>query len=202
MPQYTGPHDYFDERYVTEWTGSACAKRPFREDILAAMVEKVKSLPRPAVFELGSGPGFLAERILLECDVEAYHLFDFSPLMLDMSRSRLARFGGLVHFHQGSFLDEGWWQNIPYPFDAILSLQAVHEVRDVVRIPRLFSELNQMLKSGGVALIADKVNNELDKEQHHLTAAEHVEALAAAKFQVPRVLLEIGDLALFCGRRA
>jgi SAM-dependent methyltransferase len=201
MPKYTGPHDYFDENYVQEWAREANAKRPWREDIFASIISEIGRLAPAGVLDLGSGPGLLAERLLKQCDIKAYHLFDFSPLMLEMSRARLARFADRTFFHQGSFLEQGWWRALPAPFDAIVSLQAVHEVRDPARIAKLYSELKGLVKVGGIVLIADKVNNEFDKEEHHLTANEHAAALLECGFEAVRIALEAGDLALCYGKR-
>lgn len=200
MHGYTGPHDYFDEAYVTEWTRTASDRRPFRAEFFNAFAAEIATLNKPVVFDLGSGPGFLAEHILTHCDVAAYHLFDFSPYMLALSRARLARFAGRVHFHEGSFLDENWWQSLPGPFDAIVSLQAVHEVRDARRIPRLYSELKLILNGNGLMLIADQVNDEERHEEHFLTATEHENALRAAGLNDVRQAYKAGDLALFAAR--
>ena len=160
MHEFTGPHDYFDESYVREWAGVANSRRPFRAEFFDAFAAEVASLPDPKVLDLGSGPGFLAENILGRCTVASYHLFDFSPHMLDLSRARLESFDDRVFFHQGSFLDAGWWQSLPGPFDVVVSLQAVHEVRNADRIPQLYSELRLLLREGGMMLIADQVNSE------------------------------------------
>ena len=199
MHKYTGPHDYFDESYVTQWESNANNKRPFRIELFNAFAAEVATLDKPSVFDLGSGPGFLAEHLLTHCDVAAYHLFDFSPHMLALSRARLARFTDRVHFHEGSFLDENWWQSLPGPFDAIVSLQAVHEVRDARRIPRLYAELKLILSENGVMLIADQVNDEEKQEEHFLTVTEHENALRAAGLKQVRQAYRGGDLALFAG---
>lgn len=197
MHKYTGPHDYFDESYVSEWARVANDKRPFRTEFFDAFAAEVATLDRPKVFDLGSGPGFLAEHILTRCDVASYHLFDFSPHMRALSRARLARFADRVHFYEGSFLDQDWWHALPGPFDAILSLQAVHEVRDARRIPQLYAELKLLLNDNSVMLIADQVNNEARNEEHFLTASEHKNALRAAGLEEVRQAYAAGDLALF-----
>src|SRR5215210_1518369 len=123
MHKYTGPHDYFNETYVREWASVANIKRPFRQEFFVAFAAELAILQNPKVLDLGSGPGFLAEHILAYCRVASYHLFDFSPYMLELSRARLAGFGACACFHQGSFLDEEWGRELPAPFDAIVSLQ-------------------------------------------------------------------------------
>ena len=197
MHDYTGPHDYFNEAYVNEWASVANSKRPFRLELFSAFVAELGVLSVRKVLDVGSGPGFLAERILRACDVESYHLFDFSPHMHDLSRARLRDFAGRVSFHQGSFLDDGWWRSLPAPFDAIVSMQAIHEVRDSARIPRLYAELRRLLGQGGVLLIADEVNEGDQRERHLLSLEEHEAELLEAGFKEFRRSRALGDLVLF-----
>jgi SAM-dependent methyltransferase len=200
MIDYTGPHDYFDESYVRQWERVANSRRPFRVQFFDAFAAEINLLSNPKVLDLGSGPGFLAEQILSRCEVASYHLFDFSPHMISLSRARLAPFGERVRFHQGSFLDRGWWQSLPGPFDAVVSLQAVHELRDASRIAQLYSELRPLLAEGGAVLIADQVNSDTRKEEHLLTVDEHKAALGGAGFEDVRQVCAAGDLAMVAGR--
>lgn len=201
MHDYTGPHDYFNEAYVNEWASAANSKRPFRPEFFDAFVSGLAVLHNPKVLDVGSGPGFLAERVLGACDVTSYHLFDFSPHMLELSRARLRDFGASAVFHQGSFLDEGWWQSLPAPFDAIVSMQAIHEARDSARIPKLYAEFRPLLKVGGIILIADQVNDGDRQEEHLLSVGEHQAALSRAGFEEIRRILAAGDLVLFAATR-
>ena len=201
MHDYTGPHDYFNEAYVSEWTMVANSKRPFRARFFDAFVSELAILHKLKVLDVGSGPGFLAERVLTGCDVASYHLFDFSPHMLELSRVRLRDFGERAVFHQGSFLDEEWWQSLPAPFDAIVSMQAIHEVRDSARIPKLYGELKLLLRVGGIVLIADEVNDGDKNEEHLLSLSEHEAALLKAGFERFRRVYAAGDLVMFAATR-
>ena len=197
MHEYTGPHDYFNESYVRQWEQQADSKRPFRIQFFEAFAVELNTLGAAKVLDLGSGPGFLAEYILNHSDIASYHLFDFSPHMLELSRARLARFDERTRFHQGSFLDEGWFRALPAPFDAVVSLQAIHEARDATRIPRIYSELRSLIGKGGIVLIADQVNSETKKEEHLLTVDEQKAAFQSAGFEDARLVCEAGDLAMF-----
>ena len=201
MHDYTGPHDYFNEVYVNEWASAANSRRPFRAQFFDAFVSELAVLRKLKVLDVGSGPGFLAERVLTRCDVASYHLFDFSPHMLELSRARLSVFGDTTVFHQGSFLDEEWWQSLPAPFDAIVSMQAIHEVRDGARIPKLYDELKPLLRAEGIVLIADEVNDGDKKEEHLLSVSEHEAALLKAGFETFRRVYAAGDLVMFAATR-
>ncbi|HEU4387395.1 MAG TPA: class I SAM-dependent methyltransferase [Blastocatellia bacterium] len=201
MHQYSGPHDYFDETYVNEWAENAGTRRPFRVQFFETFAAELKRLETPSVLELGSGPGFLAEYLLNHCDLASYHLLDFSPHMLDLSRRRLAPFADKTRNYQSSFLDEEWWQAIPGPFDAIVSMQAVHEVRRADRIKRLYAQLKLLLRPTGLILIADQVNSDNKQEPQFLTSAEHIAALNQAGFESARQIFAAGDLVMFAAAR-
>jgi SAM-dependent methyltransferase len=197
MRDYTGPHDYFDAAYVNDWTSVANSKRPFRIELFEAIVTELAVLQASKVLDVGSGPGFLAERVLAGCNVDSYHLFDFSPYMLELSRARLINAGERAVYHQESFLDEGWWRSLPAPYDAIVSMQAIHEVREAAKIPKLYGELRLLLREGGILLIADEVNDGNQQEEHLLSLTEHEAALLKAGFTGFRRVHSGGDLMLF-----
>ena len=197
---FTGPHDYFNRDYVREWAHSANSKRPFRVRFFDAFADELNRLSRPRILDLGAGPGFLAEHILTRCDVDSYHLFDFSPHMLELARARLARFDERLSLHQGSFLEAQWWDSLPAPFDAVVSIQAVHELRNTSRIPQLYRELGSLLTQNGLALIADEVASEGDGTGPFHTVDGHFSALMDAGFEEIRQVLAAGDLAMFSAR--
>ncbi len=197
MKEYTGPRDYFDESYVRWWEQSADSRRPFRAEFFNAFAVEIGALHKPKILDIGSGPGFLAEYILSNCDVDSYHLFDFSPQMLQLSRARLSPFAERARFYEGSFLDDRWWEPLPGPFDAIVSMQAVHEVRDVARLPRLYSEMGLLLADHGLLLIADLVSAEAEKEEHYVTEETHIAAFNEAGFKDAGRVHAAGDLMMF-----
>ncbi|HJQ24604.1 MAG TPA: class I SAM-dependent methyltransferase [Blastocatellia bacterium] len=200
MRNYTGPHDYFDEDYVREWARSADDRRPFRAQFFDAFTAELQPLGAARILELGSGPGFLAEHLLNHCEIAAYDLLDFSPHMLALSRARLAVFGDKISFHQGSFLEEGWWKALPGPFDAVISMQAVHEVRQAERLAPLYGECRLLLKAGGLILIADKRDDEAECEAERFTPDKHLAAFSEAGFKAIRQVYAAGDLFLFAAR--
>jgi len=200
MNENTSPHDYFNKEYVLDWAARADAKRSFRIQFFDAFASELSNLSSPRALEIGSGPGFLAEHVLNRCVIESYHLFDFSPHMLELSRERLAAFGGKVRQHQGNFLEEGWWTALSAPFDVVISMQSIHETQDAARIPGLYREIGGLLKSDGLILVADLVNSETKNESHFLTLSEHQAALRNVGFDSFRQILEVGELAMFGAR--
>ena len=72
--------DWDSAAVVTSWAMAADQKRPWRSQIrdhIAGIVARMAQGAR--VLELGSGPGFLAHRVLERCpSIENYTLLDFS----------------------------------------------------------------------------------------------------------------------------
>ncbi|HJQ69179.1 MAG TPA: class I SAM-dependent methyltransferase [Blastocatellia bacterium] len=197
MERFTGPHDYFDQDYVDEWAEIANTRRPHRARFFEAFVTELSRLDRPDVLDLGAGPGFLAEQALTRCDVSSYHLLDFSPRMIELARDRLARFGGRAFFHQADFLEDGWWRTLPQGFDAVVSLQAVHEVRDAEKIAELYSGVAMIVAEGGKIIVADKLDFVTEEGTGHLTIEDHRRALERAGFSEFRRVLEVEDIIMF-----
>lgn len=197
MQKYTGPHDYFDQDYVDDWVGIANTRRPHRAKFIDAFVTEISRLAEPDLLDLGAGPGFLAEQVLSRCAVSSYHLLDFSPRMLELARARLAGFGERVFFHQIDFLQENWWQSLPAGFDAVVSLQAVHEVFQAERISKLYSGVASLVAEGGKIIIADKLDFETEEGTGFLTIEDHETALERAGFREFRRVLEIEDMIMF-----
>jgi len=63
------------------WEASA-SERPGRVQMLEAFVIELQKSKPSAILELGSGPGFLAERILNALPEVSYAALDFSAVML------------------------------------------------------------------------------------------------------------------------
>jgi SAM-dependent methyltransferase len=198
MSRFTGPHNFFDQEYVDHWAEIANSKRPHRAQFFDAFVAQLSRLPEPNVLDIGAGPGFLAEQVLDRCRVSSYHLLDFSPRMLELARDRLANFGERVFFHQVDFLKEGWWQPLPEKFfDAVVSLQAIHEVRQAEKIAHIYSGVASLLADGGKLIVADKLDFETEEGRGELTIRDHESALEQAGFRDFRRVLEVEDLIMF-----
>jgi SAM-dependent methyltransferase len=191
-------HDFFDPAYVEHWAESISRYRPEREQIFKAFAaEAARPNKALSVFELGCGPGFLAEALLENCDIARYTLVDFSPQMLDLSRQRLAQFKDKTVFIQRNFKEADWTDGIAASFDLIVSLQAVHELRHASRIPKLYQQLHSLLAPGGKILICDHVNGQSGhRAAHFMTVKEHLATFKEVGFIEPREVCPAADLSL------
>lgn len=189
--------DFHDPARAVDWADSALRKRPWRATIFKHFVSSVGSTSKtsPRILELGSGPGFLAEEVLEHCaDIEQYVLLDFSEAMLELSRQRLQHHAARTQFARADFKSEGWTDLVTGPFDFVLSLQAVHELRHKRHAPRLYSQLVSLLAPGAEVLICDHLPEGAYTPRHrvlYMNADEQVAALKqAGPFEVDIVWSE------------
>lgn len=198
-------HDFFDPAYVKHWSDSILRYRPERKHVFHAFAAEAARMNKPglSVFELGCGPGFLAEALLQNCDIAHYTLGDFSPQMLDLSRTRLAKFKDKTVFIQLNFKEANWTDAVPAGFDLVVSLQAVHELRHASRIPKLYSQLHSLLVPGGKIMICDHVNAPSGhRAAHFMTVKEHLATFEKTGFTNPREICPAADLSLMAADKA
>jgi SAM-dependent methyltransferase len=194
-------HAFFDPAYVKHWMESISRYRPERQKLFKVFAEETQRIEKPelSVLELGCGPGFLAEALLTNCQIARYTLLDFSPLMLELSGHRLAKFKDQAVFIQRDFKKDGWSAALAGAFDMIVSLQAVHELRHASRIPKLYRQLYSLLIPGGTVLICDHVNPsspDAYRAAHFMTVQEHLSLFGKVGFVNAREICSSADLSL------
>lgn len=154
-----------------------------------------------SVLELGSGPGFLAQRILEALPHATYTALDFSPAMHALAQERLGGLSGGVRFVEANFQLPDWNLGLP-TFDAVISMQSVHEVRHKSRVPALYARVRKLLHKGGLFLVCDHFAGDGGKPdtELYMTVEEQGRALQEAGFSDVTLLLEKHGLALWRGR--
>jgi len=197
--------DWDSAEDVAAWAERADRSRPGRAQIRDRIARRVAMFPPGArVLELGSGPGFLAHRILQECpNIERYILLDFSEPMLAMSRERLTMFAA-ASFVLASFKSEDWVCRVGAPFDCVLSMQAVHELRHKRHALRLYEQVHQVLAIPGRFLICDHTpfGDSSKSAALYMTEREQREALKRARFTNVHTELRVDKLVLYDGERS
>ena len=188
---------------VAAWADAADRIRPWRSQIRDHIAGRIAMLPSGArVLELGSGPGFLAHRVLQRCpDLDSYTLLDFSEPMLELCQERLAAFPA-ASFVRASFKSEDWTRRVGR-FDCVLSMQAVHEMRHKRHAPRLYEQIYQVLAVPGLIMICDHTpfDDSPASTALYMTEQEQQEALAAAGFANVHVELLLDSQVLYVGER-
>src|SRR5262245_13959677 len=198
------PIDLRDPGDAAAWAATAEIKRPWRAEIRAAIAAVVRDAAPPPrrVLELGPGPGWLAEAVLDACRLDRYTLLDFSAPMLDMCRRRL---GGrpAVDYIQADFARADWTAALPAPFDAVLTMQAAHEIRHKRHLARLYAQVRSLLAPGGWLVVCDHepAGDERRRSRLFATVDEQHAALAAAGFVEPTTHQVLRGLYLCSARR-
>src|SRR5437762_406783 len=93
---------------------------PDRKGQLEVMLRVLRFAPRPParVLDLGAGDGILLATVLEAFPQATGVAVDFSPLMLEQARARLAPFGPRVRTAEADLQDPAWRATAPGPFDA------------------------------------------------------------------------------------
>lgn len=202
MPDVPSPTDFHDSVQARQWVETAIARRPARPAFFSAFVAAlVPALaPGATVLELGSGAGQLAEPVLGGVPAIArYDLLDIAAPMHALARERLAVFAARTRHLERDFKNEHWAAGLG-SCDAVLTMQAVHEVRHKRHVGALYSQVLPLLKPGGVFLVCDHYAGGPVRSMYpemFFTRGEQPLALLAAGFARVEEMLERDEMALY-----
>jgi SAM-dependent methyltransferase len=197
------PIDFHDPAAARAWTDNTVAKRPWRPAFFHAFAAALnRHFDRPfTVLELGSGPGHLAAAILAACRVSHYTAVDFSPAMHDLARQHIGPATDLVSFETRDFRLPKWPSGLG-PVDAVVTMQAAHEVRHKDHLPALLRQLHGLVAPGGLLLFADHYAGDGKNPALFPTREEQPMMLAEAGFSSVTPLLDQGGMTLYrCAAR-
>jgi SAM-dependent methyltransferase len=196
------PIDFHNEAEVRAWIEQTIQKRPYRAAFFKEFANEICTVEHRdlKVLELGSGPGMLAEQILHRCPtVSVYTLLDFSRPMLAMSRERLAEFATRSRFVRADFRADDWMAQVG-TVDAVLSMQAAHEVRQKCHVPALYEKIRVVLRPGGLMLICDHLpgeNPDARRSALYMTPYEQLAAFDVAGLRRAAVHFAANGMALY-----
>lgn len=195
------PIDLRRPDHAAQWAAAALAKRPQREQVFTAFANELTNTNARRVLELGSGPGFLAQRVLESEPGIELTLLDFSAAMHDLARARLGALAERVKFVVADFREPAFADGLGL-YDAVITNQAVHELRHKTRAAGLHARVKSLLVSGGSYLACDHfVGDEgMQNNELYMTGQEQRDALHAAGFGHIDVLLTSGSLQLLRAR--
>jgi len=193
------PIDLRNPKDAQEWERTAQA-RPGRAEIFEAFGRELGALgKRPlAVLELGSGPGFLAAYLLNAMPALTLTLLDFSAAMHDLARARLGSHADRVTHVERDFKQPGWSHGLG-SFDAVVTNQAVHELRHKRHAAALHAAVRAVLKPGAPYLVSDHCFSPggLGNDQLNMTLTEHRDALLNAGFSETALVTMAGSLVMY-----
>ena len=196
------PIDLRNMSDARRWADAAMLVRPARHNVFDRIVQELRDLrSQPlSVLELGSGPGFLAERIIVNLTTFAYTALDFSAAMHALAKDRLGTNAERVRFVESDFKQPHWTSGLP-TFDAVVTMQAVHELRHKQHALALYWQVGAVLHPGGSFLMCDHYvgDGAMSDRALFMTMEEHEAALHGAGFTNVHVLLKAGGLVLYRG---
>ncbi len=192
------PINWHNPDDVAEWERTA-QTRPGRADMFKSFAHELRALvPNNAtVLELGSGPGFLATFLIDSLPLLRMTLLDFSSSMHDLARIRLGSRAEWVTFLEHNLKDPDWSRNLE-PFDAVITNQAVHELRHKRHASMLHANVRKVLKPGGIYLVTDHFFGigGLQNDQMYMTVEEQQAALLEAGFSYVQHVATYGTLTM------
>jgi SAM-dependent methyltransferase len=197
-PDVPSPIDLCDPVVALEWERTAQA-RPGRAQMFQVFASQLRSLGRRdlKVLDLGSGPGFLGEFLLDAMPDLELTLLDFSPAMHELARIKLKVRAAKVAFLNLSFKSPDWASGLGM-FDAVVTNQAVHELRHKRYAEALHSQVASVLGAGSPYLVCDHFYGEdgQGNNQLYMSVDEQQQALLDAGFKSVEQLLKVGTLVM------
>ena len=198
------PIEFRDMHDAREWEASA-EQRPGRSEILDRIAHEAARLVQPGdrILELGSGPGFLAQRLLPRLPDAHYTAVDFPAAMHELARARLAQWSDRVTFVERSFKSDGWPAGLE-PFRLVVTNQAVHELRHKRHALGLHRQVLGVLAPGGCYLVSDHFSDPggLENAELYMKRDEQMAALQDAGFASVERIAVAGSLVLHLASRA
>ncbi|MGH9887209.1 MAG: class I SAM-dependent methyltransferase, partial [bacterium] len=107
-------------------------------------------------------------------------------------------------FVLGDFKQPDWTRGLEVPLDAVVTMQAVHEIRHKRHVPGLYRQVHALLRPGGVLLVCDHVPADDTPRRRALFATEEEQhaAMRSAGFERVATRLLLSGLYLITGSRA
>lgn len=147
--------DAMQQRYI--------AWRTERFDAMARIVRDTQRSVR-AVLNLGCGPGSLMLPMLQAFAKATIFGIDFDPTMLLLARPRLEKFGRRAVLILADLREEGCFELVSGPVDAVVSATALHWLGPD-SLADLYIRVAKVLRRGGVFLNADHVGSDFEPIQ-------------------------------------
>jgi tRNA (cmo5U34)-methyltransferase len=153
------PEDWLSPHFVYHWISAA---EIYDFDRLPLLRRTANYIPFAhsadiRVLDLGTGYGAMAGQVLELFPSSTVVCHDFSELMLDAAREKLAWAGERVTFAQSDLTDPDWAKEIKGPFDAIVASLTVSYLAKHQRIEPLYRELFPLVWAKGAFLSYDVV---------------------------------------------
>ena len=179
-------HQFHDSAYAEEWA-RRFTPTPERLHLFETILQQLQStIPATGhVVELGIGPAYLAEFLLMRLPQISYEGVDFSQPMLTQAGSRLERFAARLHLQQADLLQDEWSAGLSRPPTAFVSTWALHDLGGQAQTAQVYRACAGALPEGGRLLNGDFIKPDGTRhpfEQGRFLVSRHLELLRDAGF--------------------
>jgi tRNA (cmo5U34)-methyltransferase len=180
-------HEWQSPAYAQQWVSKDQRRALEREAQFNAALKWLSVfLERSAaVMDLGSGPGTLAGKLLEAFPEMRVVCLDGSEEMIAQARLRLAGFAERASFIRADFGAENWSSAVPRDLSAVVSARAVHNLRKLKPIERVYRDVYDLIRPGGLFMNIERVNFSTAKLKRHYRELQIKTRGTAAKMDGP-----------------
>ena len=153
-------HEWSSKEYSEDWVSKDDRRAAEREAQFSAALRWFKVLLQgpTRVCDVGCGPGTLGQRLLGEFPELSMICSDGSPDMLNLARERLKDYGERASYIQADFGRDGWTADLPSDLNGVISARAIHNLRKLKPIGRVYKDIFDILRPGGFFMNIERVN--------------------------------------------
>jgi tRNA (cmo5U34)-methyltransferase len=146
-----GHHDWHSPAYVDEWISSDATKDDQRRPLLRQLAAFLPfETDRPLrVLDIGAGYGMLTREVVDRFPAAHVVLHDFSEPMFEHARARLPDALDRLEFVTADLREPTWVSALDGDFDAVVSSIAIHNVRELAIIARIYADIRPLVRAQG-----------------------------------------------------
>ncbi len=186
-------HEFHNTQFVRDWADRFVPSSE-RLQLFDTIIDSIANHSQGSahIVELGIGPAYLAERLLVTLPEVTYEGIDFSEPMLDIAAERLAPYASRVTFTQADLVEEDWGAKVTRPVGAIVSTWALHDLGGEVNTTKVYRDCRNLLMPGGVFLNGDFVKPDdtpHDYEPGRFLVSRHLDVLQKVGFEDVQCLI-------------
>lgn len=155
--------------WLRRWDAQQSLHMNGREERFAAQLEALESTVGAdiVVLDIACGPGAISQRLLEKFPQAQSFAVDLDPLLLALGKGALGTYDGRLTWIHDDLNDPAWAERLAEKLrgrqlDAVLSSTALHWVSPGT-LARVYRELGQLMRPGGVFLNADHMQFSLDR---------------------------------------
>lgn len=173
-----------------------------KQVLLDHLFDSLTGLSNPILLELGIGDGELMSTLIEKLPTATLVAMDLNQTLIDHCATQLPK--QRVSFRRTD-LSEPWATGMEANFDAIYSLQSLHDFGGIAVLRATYAEMAKALKPGGIAINADFVEqmpHDDPKNPCRFETAVHIEILNDCGFENAKVLSAESMLACITATRS